>query len=886
ERLAKPGTTYISEDTFKLTEGFFRVEGLGEKKIKGKKEPVKVFRVLATSTRITRFDVSAERGLTPFEGREHELELLLNGFKWSKAGRGQAFSITSEAGIGKSRLLYEFRKVVANEYVTFMEGKCLSYSRSVPYRPLIDIVKSSFDIGEDDGDFEIRKKVKSGLKILKVDEAETLPYLLELLSIKNSGIDKILMSPEAKKERIIEALKQITIKASEIRPLIIAIEDLHWIDKSSEDSLKDLLDSILDARIFLIFTYRPEHEPIWGPKPYHRQITLKRLSPKECLSMMTHLLGTERIDKALEDLVLEKTEGVPFFIEEFIKSLKDLKIIKRDNNKYYLAKDVQAVAIPSTIQDIIMARVDSLPARAKEVLHTGSVIEREFSYELIKLVVETPEKELRSSLSILKDSELIYERGRYDETTYIFKHALTREVVYDSILTQRKKKFHEKISQAIEEYYKEVIEDYYGILAEHYIASENYEKGAEYSRLACKKAEKAVSLTDAIAHCKKRIACIEKLSQTDEVQKNLINARTVLGLYYTQINYHVESKAAVEPVFDLALRHGDRRMLAKIYTIIGAYDYMVAENFPKAFEYLEKALKISEEENDIVSLFFANHFSGIALSLNCEFEKALCCFEKALDINVASNTPWGISAMKCMISYFVYYLQGMVNLSYQTSNEAMEIAEVSDDIYSKAMAYTSYGISCCGKGYFEKAIKHLLKGVDFCERINLFFWNTLAQSNLAETYFELGEYQKSKNHYSNVVRLVENKSVTPYWGNLNKLGIAKAQMMNDELIIDLESLNTYEKKNTAKIFEGWIPRYIGKILLSIDDHHMNEAEDWINKAIDANKRNGMMLHLGRDYILYSELFDRKGEPSRAKENLNSALEIFTECGVEKMNFSL
>ena len=271
EGLADPGTTYVTEDTFKLTEGFFRFEALGEKKIKGKEEPVKVYQVIAPSTRRTKFDVSAERGLTPFVGRERELELLLDGFERVKAGKGQAFSIVSEAGCGKSRLLYEFRKAVANEDVNFLEGRCLSYSRGVAYHPVIDILKSNFDMQEGEGDSETKEKVKRGLQIIGVDEASTLPYLLELLSVKDSGIDQISMSPEARKDRIIEACRKIVLKGSEIRPLIIAFEDLHWLDKSSEDVVRSHLESIPGSKVLLIFTYRPEFVHTWGAKSYHKE---------------------------------------------------------------------------------------------------------------------------------------------------------------------------------------------------------------------------------------------------------------------------------------------------------------------------------------------------------------------------------------------------------------------------------------------------------------------------------------------------------------------------------------------------------------------------------------------------------------------------------------
>ena len=443
---------------------------------------------------------------------------------------------------------------MANEDVNFLEGKCLSYSRGVAYHPVIDILKSNFDIQEGEGDQEIREKVQKGLRIIGADEASTLPYLLELLSVKDSGIDQISMSPEAKKDRIMEACRKIVLKGSEVRPLIMAFEDLHWLDKSSEDVVRSHLESIPGSKVLLIFTYRPEFVHTWGAKSYHNQLTLHRLSNRESLEMAIYILGTKEIEKALEELILEKTEGVPFFIEEFIKSLKDLKIIEKKDNTYRLSKDIQQLTIPSTIQDVIMARVDSLPERAKEVLQTGSVIEREFSYPLVNHIMGLPEQELLSHLSIIKDSELLYERGIYPQSNYIFKHALTREVVYDSILAKRKRKLHEEIGNAIEELYKDNLSEHYEVLAEHYFLSENYLKSAEYSRFASRKAEKTASLNDAIAHAKKRVTSLEQSPQTEDVEKQIIDARAVLGLYMTQLNYHVEAKEAIDPIIDLAIK--------------------------------------------------------------------------------------------------------------------------------------------------------------------------------------------------------------------------------------------------------------------------------------------------------------------------------------------
>jgi len=880
EGLADPGTTYVTEDTFKLTEGFFRFEALGEKKIKGKEEPVKVYQVIAPSTRRTKFDVSAERGLTPFVGREREFELLLDGFQRAKLGKGQAFSIISEAGCGKSRLLYEFRKAVANEDVNFLEGKCLSYSRGVAYHPVIDILKSNFDIQEGEGDQEIREKVKKGLRLIGVDEPSTLPYLLELLSVKDSGIDQISMSPEARKDRIIEAIKRIVIKGSEIRPLIIAFEDLHWIDKSSEDVVRSHLESIPGSKVLLIFTYRPEFVHTWGAKSYHNQLTLHRLSNRESLEMVTQILGTKEIEKALEELFLEKTEGVPFFIEQFIKSLKDLKIIERKENVYRLTKDVHQVAIPSTIQDVIMARVDSLPERAKEVLQTGSVIEREFSYPLINRVTGLPEKELLSYLSILKDSELLYERGIYPQSNYVFKHALTREVVYDSILAKRMKKLHEEIGNAIEGLNRDNLSQHYEVLAEHYFLSENYLKGAEYSRLAGKKAEKTASLNDAIIHSKKRVTSLERLPQTDDIQKQIIDARTILGLYISQMNYNVKAKEAIDPIIDLAIKRDYKRRLCQIYTILGAYYWFVEENYPETFKAFEEALKISEEVKDIVSLVLASYWFGISLGSNCEFERSTHYIQRALDINVAAKNLWGIATMKSNLAYFTHWYHGKMDMAFRTSNEGLQIAEESGDIYSKAMAYVIHGGSCYGKGLLEEAEKYLLKGLEFCERINFAVWDGVAQCSLGDTYYEMGNFQRSKEHYPKGIWAFERNQSFPSWVGWGKVALTRSKVMNKEKDVNLESMYTHSRNNKVKVLEGWFRRYIGEILLNIDDQHISEAEHWIQNAIEADQKNRMMFHLGKDYALYAELFKRKGDRLKAQENLGKAIEIFKECGAD------
>ncbi|MFC1816196.1 adenylate/guanylate cyclase domain-containing protein [Thermodesulfobacteriota bacterium] len=880
EGLAESGSTYVTEETFKLTEGFFRFEALGEYTVKGKEKSFKAYRVIAASTPRTRFDVSAELGLTPFVGREREVELLQDGFERSKTGRGQAFSIMSEAGVGKSRLLYEFRKAIANEEMIFMEGKCLSYCRNVAFQPIVDIVKSNLNILEGDTNLEIREKLEHGLNILGIDDTSTFPYLLELLSVKDSGVDTITIRPEARKDQIIQAINRITLKASEDRPLIMVIEDLHWVDKSSEDFLRSILENIAGARVLLIFTYRPEFVHTWGTKSYHSQITLNRLSNRESLVMATYLLGSEDIDRTLEELILEKAEGVPFFIEEFIKSLKDLMIIEKKNNTYHLVKDFQKVEIPSTIQDIIMARVDNLSEDAKELLQIGSVIQREFGYKLIKHISGLPEQTLLSRLSELKNSELIFERGIYPDSTYIFKHGMTQEVVYDSVLSRKKKLLHNEIGQAIEQLFKDNLHEQFGVIAEHFINSENFEKGAEYCRLTGKKAEKTGAMNDAINYGKKQIVCLERLPQTKDLQKNLIDARTVLGLYYSQLNQIVYAKESVDPIVDLVKTHDYKKRLSQIYCIIGHYNHLVNEDISEAFKYFKMALSIGENLNDILSLLLTNFYMGVCFSENCDFVNASKCLNKSLELNVAANVLWGISSTQAMIACWVYLMQGKLNQADSISNKALKISDESGDLFSKGYAYAAQGWTYLFKGYFSEAKEHLVIGSECSDKINDLAWIPFVYFGLGLTSFFMEEYELSQRHFERTISAFQYGNLFPSWANCGKIALTMVKVMNKEKGVNINDIFKFYENSKIKMPAEWMLTCICEILLKVGDPQFTEAKAWINKAIVEHKRSGLMWHLAKDYDLYADLFIQKGDRQKASQKMNKAIEIFKICGAD------
>jgi len=872
QTLAKPETTYVTEETFRLTEGLFRFEALGEKAVKGKEEPVTIYRAIAPSTRRTRFDVSAERGLTPFVGRERELELLLDGFERTKAGRGQAFSIISEAGVGKSRLLYEFRKAVANEDVTFLEGRCLSYSRGVAYHPVVDILKANFDILEGDGDLKIRKKVKKGLKILVADEPSTLPYLLELLAVKDSGIDKIPMSPEVKKDRIIEAFKRIVLKGSEIRPLILAYEDLHWIDKSSEDQLKHLLESIPGARVLLIYTYRPEFVHTWGAKSYHSQVMLNRLSNRESLMMVSHLLGTEELDKDLEEFILEKTEGVPFFIEELIKSLKDLKIIEREDDRYRITKDIKEVTIPATVQDVIMARVDSLPEGVKSLLQTASAVGREFSYDLIKRLTGLAEQELLSHLSVLKDSELLYERGIYPQSTYIFKHALTQEVAYNSLLLKRRKGIHEKIGEAIEALYPDRLEEHYELLAYHYSHSANAGKAVEYLDLANQKAIRVNAMEEAKAYFDEAMELLDTLPETEENRQRrislLVNQANAFFLLLKTSEYY-DLLTRYEP---MAIELGNQALLGALYSRMGNCDFGFG-HFDQGIKTLTKAAELCEAAGNTEDAGYAYAWLGWNHLYRGHYDRVLAVKKELLRMmEQRFNLRWYVRGLGAVPR--AYICLGCWDKAVEEGQKALKVAEESSDnslvvfaAWTLSMAYTWRGDLGRGVEYGELALQKAVAPAD----------KAWAQRGLGWALCRAGEPKRGIELLVAALAIVRPSGHMPT--EITTTCILGAAYWlageDDKARQTLEEGLEIADHCGARYYLGWAQRLLGEIALKAN---LAQAAAYFEKSIAVLQEIKAENELALAYAGYGRLHKQQGHNAKAQDYLTKALEIFERLG--------
>jgi len=888
EGLAEPGTVYVTEDTFKLTEGLFRFEALGERQVKGKEAPVKAYRVIAPSTRRTRFDVSAERGLTPFLGRERELELLIDGLDRAKSGRGQAFSIMGEAGVGKSRLLYEFMKAIANQDVFFLEGRCLSYSTNVAYHPVIDLLKSTYDIHEGDDDDRIREKVKRGLKETGVDEASALPFILELLSVKDSGTDALGLSPEARKDKTLETLRRIVLKGSEMRPLVVAIEDLHWVDKSSEDTFKDMLDAISGAQLLLIFTYRPEFVHTWGGKSYHNQVNLNRLSNRETLAMAAYILGTEIMGEDLEELILNKTEGIPFFVEEFMKSLKDLGMIEWRDSGYYLAKDIQEVEIPSTIQEVIMARVDSLPEGAKSVLQTGSAIGREFSCELIKRVTGIPTPEMTPHLSVLRDSELLYERGIFPQATYIFRHSLTQEVAYDSLLLKKKQEIHERIGMAIEELYPDRLEELYEMLAYHYSRSENSEKAYKYLNLSGNKATLNYSYLAALWFYKEAINVLGKLPETEENKRRGIEVRLSMELCITFSPDRGEVFHIMHEGERLAKELGDEKSLARFYSNIGAHHLMQGDGL-LGLQYMESAFQEGEKIEDVELLASLGFNLCVSYIDTGDFFKVVEVAPKVADLLEKTQKesdcfggPFNTYSVICADFGYAMGMLGRFEEGVVLCEKGLRPALELNNPFSLGWVEFMHGWLFIAKGEGENTLQHLQKSVLYLEETGFTPLLGHAWSGLGWGYYFMGELETALEHMEKGLKIQSDAGLTHQLSRYHySLSMVHLDLGNLERARScIEGAAEVAHNNNEKHIEADSRITLGRVLGKMGGSEGVKAEKSILLGIKILDELKLKPSSSLGYLFLGELYADTGQREKALENLKKAEREFQEMGMD------
>ncbi len=718
EQLAPPGSILVTAYTHRLTDGYFAFKDLGPTQIKGVEGPLNIYEVLGAGPLRTRLQIAARRGLTRFVGRHSEMEQLQRALEQAKAGHGQIVGTMGEPGLGKSRLFYEFKLFSLNGCLV-LEAYSVSHGKASAYLPVIELLKSYFRIESQDDERTRREKV--GGKVLMLDRSleDTLPYLFALLSIEEQPSPLQQMDPQIRRRRTFDAIKKLLLRESLNQTLILIFEDLHWIDGETQGFLDALSESVASAKILLLTNYRPEYRHEWGQKTYYTQLRLAPFGKEEAEEFLEVLLGEsprpvgerarvrgiENNLQPLKQLILDKTQGTPFFMEEVVQALVEDGTLTGAPGQYQLtqhgsAQHVLTLHIPTTVQAVLTARIDRLAPNEKALLQQLSVIGREFPLSLVRCVVPQSEDELYRLLASLQHKEFLYEQPAFPESEYIFKHALTQDVAYNSVLIERRKVLHEQTAQAIEQLYHDQLEEHYDDLAHHYQHSGNTAKAIHYLHLA---GQQTVQRS---AHAEAAVRLTSALELLDTVPETTDRMRTELTLLIS-LSAALQTTRGftapeMEPIYrrsqKLGQQVGDTWQLFSAINGLRRLHYVRGE-LQTAHTLAEQLLSLARASQDPSLLVMAHQALGAALLTLGELTTAGDHFEKGIALyeprqHAAQALSYGEDA-GILCFGFMSRVLSLLGYQDQAERRCFEAQKLANEVNHPLSIALSLFFACC-----------------------------------------------------------------------------------------------------------------------------------------------------------------------------------------------
>jgi class 3 adenylate cyclase/predicted ATPase len=529
--LAAPNTLMISEATHRLVQGYFTCESLGEHALRGVTQPLPVYRVFGESGVHSRLDIASARGLTPLVGRESEVTLLLARWEQVKAGHGQVVLLTGDAGIGKSRLVQTLKDHVANESHLRWECRSSEYSQNTALYPLIDLFQRTLQWQHDETSDEKFTKLEHALSQYRLPLEETVPIFALLLSLTlpESRYAPLQLSPQRQRQKTLETLIAILLEQAEQQPVLFIVEDLHWTDPTTLELLNLLIEQIPTTSILTLLTCRPYFQPAWHHRSYITEMTLNHLSHAQVEQLVNRMTDGTTLPQEVLTQIVEKTDGVPLFVEEFTKSLLESGQLEAVDGHYELIGSLSTLAIPVTLQDSLMARLDRLMT-GKVIAQLGATIGRQFSYALLQAVSQLDEEMLQHELGRLVEAEIVYQRGVPPQATYIFKHALIQDAAYESLLKSTRQHYHQCIAHVLEEHFPETTVMQPELLAHHCTEAGLIEQAVGYWHKAGQRASERSAHVEGISHLTQGLELLETLPETAERLQRNVNMSIALGV--------------------------------------------------------------------------------------------------------------------------------------------------------------------------------------------------------------------------------------------------------------------------------------------------------------------------------------------------------------------
>jgi predicted ATPase/class 3 adenylate cyclase len=641
EQLATPGSIRLTAATHRLVEGLVRVNALGPIPVKGMREPVEIYELIGASGIRRRLQAAVARGLTTFVGRDTEIETLNQALEQAGAGHGQVVTAVGEAGVGKSRLVYEFIHSHRTQDWRVLESASVSYGKATPYFPVVDLLKRYVHIEDGDDPRTIRAKVTGHILMLDESLQETIPALLSLLDALPDDSPFLHLDPAQRRQRTFDALKRMLFRESQVQPLLLVFEDLHWTDSETQALLDSLIESLPTAQLLLLVNYRPEYQHGWGSKTYYTQVRLDPLPPASAEKLLQALLGDDPGLAHLKQLLIERTEGNPFFLEESVRTLVEVQVLAGEPGAYHLVQALPTIQVPATVQAVLAARIDRLPPDEKQLLQTAAIIGTEVPLPVLQAIAELSEDALHRGLTHLQTAEFLYETRLFPEREYTFKHALTQQVAYQSLLTSTRQHVHQKIAQVLEERFPETAETQPELLAHHYTQAGLHVQAADYWQQAGQRASECSAYVEAIAHLRHGLEVLQTLPETAARAQQELSLHLALAAALTATKGYAapEVGQAYTRARDLCRQIGETPQLFVVLAGLRLF-YLNRGERQIARELAEQLLRLAQRQHDAALVQKAHFALGHSLWNLGEFASARAHLEQSM----ACYTPQPLSS--------------------------------------------------------------------------------------------------------------------------------------------------------------------------------------------------------------------------------------------------
>jgi class 3 adenylate cyclase/tetratricopeptide (TPR) repeat protein len=840
EQMAMPGSILITAAVLALAEGFIAVKPLGPVPVKGLAAPVEVYEVVDVGPVRTRLQAAVARGLTRFVGRASELDTLTQALARAGAGHGQVAALVGEAGVGKSRLVYEFLHAQHTQGWLMLASSSVSYGKATPYLPVLDLLKGYCGIDSRDDLRRRREKVVG--KVLGLDEAlrPTLPALLALLEVPVDEPQWQALEPPQRRQRTLDALKRLLLRESQVQPLLLVFEDLHWIDTETQDLLDSLVESLPTAQLLLLVNYRPEYQHGWGSKTYYTQLRLDPLPPVSVQALLQALLGDAASLAPLTPLLIARTEGNPFFLEESVRTLVETGILVGEPGAYRLAQSLDALHVPATVQAVLAARIDRLPPEEKRLLQTAAVIGTEVPLPVLQAIAEVPEAELHRALAHLQAAEFLYETQLFPDQAYTFKHALTHEVAYGSLLQERRRLLHARIVEALEELAPDRLTEQVERLAHHALRGEVWDKALAYFRQAGEKAMGRSAHSEAAGYFEQALSALAHLPQERDTREQAVDLRValcwalrLLGDLERVLVYLREAEA-------LAMALDDPRRLTQVsIALSGHFRSMGADD--QAITAAQHALALATAGGDVAQQAEANHMLGLVYYRQGDYRRAIDCGRQTVAAlggerrreRFGQFVPLAVQS-RALLAWCHAQL-GTFAEGRACGDEGLRIAEEVDHPWSLMWAFWGIALLALRQGDLSRALPLLERAMGLCQEAGFQLFLPLLAADLVAAYTLAGRVADAVPLLTQAIERGDD------WGRCH-LPLGEAQMLVghlDEAHALAEHALAFTRERQQRGLQAYALRLLGDIAAQREPLERQQAEAYYQQALALAEELGM-----------------------------------------------